>query len=128
MSDSDSDFDIVHKLDSGKLTISISSDFIDESSESDSFHFTFINTVTDRVFDKYVNRSNICNKCPILNEPDELIATLEIAPTIIIDEKIPNIVIARFTALGRCGEYYLGIKLDDVDEYMAEYARLMKVD
>lgn len=97
---------IERKLDAGALTISM---VMNNDGEYDDFQFRFECSETGAWFDADRNIRELCDICGILNEPDELLATLDDWPTVTTHDQ--NTVIISYEITGRRKTYHLAIPL-----------------
>lgn len=111
-----SKFSIEHKLISssgrtvGKLgIILIRNPKNSEDSGDDVFQFNLFSSITESWFLIELTREDLCSQCPILRESDELIATLEVPPTI---EYKCAVMVVTFLVAGRKRTYPINITLE----------------
>jgi hypothetical protein len=101
--------DIEHKLDAGTLKITMIPSMLDQYNGDDTFNFVLTNN--DGVwFHNYYMHDEFIDMSAILNEPDELIATLEEPPVIKqLDEHRYSLI---FTVFGRKRTYPIYLELN----------------
>lgn len=85
----------------------------DGDDEFDSFRFSFYNTINKKWYGVTVSRDYLCDKCWILYESEELLATLEVPPAI---ECKDDLVVATFQIAGRNKTYPMQVTLTRCDE------------
>lgn len=81
----------------------------DDDDGDDVFQFDFFDNVAGSKFNRELTRDSLRDMCMILFEPDELNATLEIAPTI---EVKGDMTVAAFSVAGRHKSYPIYIWLE----------------